>query len=65
MRRLNDQVLVLQAIHEVRKELDNTTVNLELFEIMKRLSALYALLDVDRLAKVVSETDKRNHRKAG
>lgn len=62
-RRLSDQVEILQAISNVRKELKARAARGEtgyrISPVMTRLSTLYALLDVERLAQVVTETDKR------
>lgn len=58
-RRLQDQVLILEAIGEVREELIRATGYAQVM-VAVRLSTLYALLDIDSLKTLVKQTDSRN-----
>jgi hypothetical protein len=71
MKRLADQVYVLEAISSVRAELKRANKrganNLEMSEIFTRLTSLYPLLNVDKLKDIVEQADVRgnkNERKA-
>lgn len=64
MKRLNDNVIVLQAIESVRAELfaahaTNPDNWMETGKILLRLSTLYSLLDVKRIALILEEQDAR------
>jgi len=60
MRRLRDQVEILNAISNVRKELRDDLSRIEMAEILTRLTTLYALLDADGLAKAAKVADARD-----
>ena len=68
MRRLNDQILVLRAIGNVRNELKTEesqgATNAQIYATLSRLVTLYAMLNVDQLEQVVADADNRDHRKA-
>lgn len=70
MRRLEDQVYVLEAIAQVREELKRAAERGEngivTGEILMRLSSLYTLLNTDRLleAAKVADTRARYRRRA-
>jgi len=59
MRRLNDQVLILDAISNVRKELKQDMPQKDAFEVMMRLTTLYSILNVDQLKVVAEQADDR------
>lgn len=66
MKRLSDQVMVLQSIKDVKAELAaaNADDPREISEIMIRLGTLYACLDIERITRVLRDTDTRDqHRK--
>lgn len=67
-RRLNDQVLILEAISNVRKELkaraDRGESWIEIGKVMVRLTTLYSLLNVDQIKVAVEAADTRDERKA-
>ncbi len=62
MKRLSDQALVLSAIGEVRSELEaaKDAPCMVRDDILVRLAALYALLDVNRLVVAVVVADSRS-----
>lgn len=64
MRRLEDQVLILRAIAQVRDELilHQHESWLVIMEIMTRLATLYSLLNVTMLERLASEADSRDER---
>lgn len=59
--RLQDQVLILQAIKVVKVQLEEQDPErwIEQGEILLRLVTLYSLLDIDRLSRIVLTTDTR------
>lgn len=67
-KRLSDQVLILQAVGQVRAELKQAYARGENFivigEVMLRLATLYSLLNVEQLTQAVEAVDTRNERKA-
>lgn len=63
-KRLGDQILILDAISNVRKELKRDMPQKDAFEVMMRLTTLYSILNVDQLKVVVEQADDRNERKA-
>jgi len=64
MKRLSDQIMVLQSIKDVKHELKTANANggnmLEIKDILTRLSTLYACLDVERIANVLRDADTRD-----
>lgn len=62
-KRLGDQILILDAISNVRKELKRDMPQKDAFEVMMRLTTLYSILNVDQLKDVAEEADVRNERK--
>lgn len=64
--RLQDQVLILQAIKVVKKQLEEQDPErwIEQGEILLRLVTLYSLLDIDRLSMLVLTADTRKEDKA-
>lgn len=63
MRRIADQVLVLLAIKDVREELKRAGDKRTGYEILMRLSTLYAVLNVDTLIEVTKDADKRDNKR--
>lgn len=67
-RRLNDQVLILEAVSSVRKEFRASVERGDSFldtgPILIRLVTLYSLLDVEQIKEAVDAMDRRNERKA-
>ena len=68
MRRLEDQMYVLEAIAHVRQELKRASEaganDIEIGEIMMRLTSLYVLLNTDRLIEAIKVADTRaNYRR--
>lgn len=61
VRRLNDQVIVLEAIAEVRKSLNKDMNWIEQGEVMVRLATLYSLLNVDKLRDAAVQADQREY----
>lgn len=61
MTRITDQVLILEAIADVRKELSEDMTNIEINDVMTRLTTLYSLLDVKMIVQTVGQTDTINH----
>jgi len=59
-RRLTDQVLVLEAIGQVRSELKRDMSMFDKIDVMTRLATLYSLVDVTRLKSLVEKIDDRN-----
>lgn len=61
MKRLRDQVLILEAIGQVKRELEDKKAESWIVtgEVMVRLATLYSLLDVTRLKAIVETIDKR------
>lgn len=63
MKRISDQTLVLISISDIRIELKTAYVrgdsNIEMNEIMLRLTSMYACLDVIRVAEFIAKHDKR------
>ena len=60
MKRLSDQVLILEAIGNVRRELKPQISGRERIDVMVRLATLYSLLDVSRLKRIVEQMDTRS-----
>lgn len=63
-RRIRDQVLILQAIGDVRQELRTAEAmggqSSQLYAILGRLVSLYALLNVEQLEQVAMNSDTRD-----
>lgn len=63
-RRIRDQVLILQAIGDVRQELKTAEAmggqSSQLYAILGRLVSLYALLNVEQLEQVAMDSDTRD-----
>jgi len=61
MRRLQDQLLVLEAITKLKHELEKAKHDswVKQGEIAVRLATLYSLLDVETLKRVVTAADQR------
>jgi hypothetical protein len=59
--RLQDQVLILQAVKQVKAELERCDPNqwITQGEIMLRLVTLYSLLDIDRITLLALRADTR------
>jgi hypothetical protein len=64
--RLQDQVLILGGIKQVKKELEahDPEAWIAQGEILLRLITLYSLLDIDRLAYLCLAADDRKEDKA-
>lgn len=58
-RRVSDQVVILQAIADVRVELSLAKTQKDGIEILGRLISLYALLDTGRLVEIAKAADTR------
>lgn len=71
-KRLSDQVLVMSAIRQVKRELEqhmvkdqsDWTVSYHTAEILVRLGTLYSLLDLDKLTYLVLQADTRQDKAA-
>lgn len=63
-RRIRDQVLILQAIGDVRQELKVAEAmggqSSQLYAILGRLVSLYALLNVEQLERAALDSDTRD-----
>ena len=62
-RRLSDQVLILEAISQVRTELREGMSSLESAEVLLRLSTLYSLLDPKAVVEAISDDRNTYERK--
>ena len=64
-RRIRDQVLILQAIGDVRQELKTAEAmggqSAQLYAILGRLVSLYTLLNVEQLEQVAMNSDTRDN----
>jgi hypothetical protein len=65
MRRLEDQIMILNAIKLVKEELirewtDPDSNWIKQGEVLMRLTTLYSLLDVDRIMVLMIAADTRN-----
>jgi hypothetical protein len=69
MRRLKDQVLVLQAIADVRSELlvayAENSGHAQMYAILGRLLSLYATLNIDQIERHILESDSRDNHDEG
>lgn len=70
-KRLQDQVLILAAIRQVKQQLAKSMKDelednnwMRTGEILIRLTTLYSCLDIDRLTRIVLATDTRKENKA-
>jgi hypothetical protein len=62
-RRVGDQVEILLAIRNVRKELTRVGNKIEMYDVLMRLTTLYSLLNVERLIEIARDADKRDGKK--
>lgn len=62
-RRVGDQVEILLAIRNVRKELTRVGNKIEMYEVLMRLTTLYTLLNVEQLIEIARDADKREGKK--
>lgn len=62
-RRVGDQVEILLAIRNVRKELTRVGNKIEMYDVLMRLTTLYSLLNVEQLIEIARDADKRDGKK--
>lgn len=62
MSKVEQQVLILEAIQQVRKEMRKAQMSgassIEIFEIMERLNTLYALINAEDLIGAVGHSEE-------
>lgn len=62
MSKVEQQVLILEAIQQVRKEMRKAQMggasSIEIFEIMERLNTLYALINAEDLIGAISHSEE-------
>lgn len=63
MNKVNQQVMILESIQQVRKEMRKAHMSgassIEMFEIMERLNTLYALINAEDLINAVSQNEEQ------
>jgi len=60
MKRIADQVLILEAIGQVRTELREDMSFKDMMDVMTRLATLYSLLNVHQLRDIAVDADMRD-----